>query len=134
MSAILEIKNPKIEEKKVDNGSELQKKLENILSLDIKDISTWKLEQVKKGLEEYQTNEKLNRDRKSDLEYYAQVLSCIDMKEVNRMKMDDMVRIDELMKQGEELLNQMKPFFGETTRQNICTNQYQRVIQKIYQN
>lgn len=134
MSAILEIKNPKIEEKKVDNGSELQKKLENILSLDIKDISTWKLEQVKKGLEEYQTNEKLNRDRKSDLEYYAQVLSCIDMKEVNRMKMDDMVRIDELMKQGEELLNQMKPFFEETTRPNICTNQYQRVIQKIYQN
>lgn len=133
MSAILEIKNPKIKEKKVDNGGELQKKLENILSLDMKDISTWKLEQVKKELEEYQTNEKLNRDRKSDLEYYSKVLACIDMKEISRRTLDDLIEIEKLMNQVNSLLQQVKPFFEETDKQNVCTNQYQKIIQKIYQ-
>ena len=44
MSAILEIRNPRIEERSVDNGDELQKKLEVILSLGMKNISTWQLE------------------------------------------------------------------------------------------
>lgn len=133
MSVILELKNPKIKEKKVDNRDELQKKLENILSLDMKDISTWKLEQVKKELEEYQTNEKLNRDRKSDLEYYSQVLTCIDMKEISRRTLDDLIEIEKLMNQINSLLQQVKPFFEETDRQNVCTNQYQKIIQKIHQ-
>lgn len=132
MSAIAEIKNPKNEERKPDNGDELQKKLEKVLSLDTKEISTYQLEKIKNEIVEYQTNEKLNRDRKSDLEYYEPVLSCIDMKEVNRMRIDSLIKVDELMNQTRDLINEMKPFFEETNEKNIWADEYQKVIQKIY--
>lgn len=103
-----------------------------ILSLDTREINTYQLEKIKNEIEEYQTNEKLNRDRKLDLEYYEQVLSCIDMKEVNRMRIDPLIKVNELMKQTRDLINEMKPFFEETNEKNIWTAGYQKVIQKIY--
>lgn len=132
MSAILEIKNPKENKKKSDNEQQLQKKIGKILSLDMKDIDILQLEKMKKELEEYQTIEKLNRDRKSDLEYYPQVLSCIMMKEVSKIMLDDLIQIEELMDQVNDLLKQVRPFFEKTDKENICTNQCQKVIQKLY--
>lgn len=134
MSTILELRNPKEEEKKPDKGSELQKKLEKMLSLDMKDINTYQLEKIKKELEEYQINEKLNRDRKSDLEYYPQVLACIEIKEVSRMNIDKLQEIENLMIEIESLKNEVKPFFQKAKSKNVTTDQYQKVISKIYSN
>lgn len=134
MSAISEIKDPKEEKKKeYDQGKELQKRLEKLISLDAKDINTWQLEKVKKELEAYQIDERLNRDRESDLKYYSQVLSCIEMKEVRRMKLDHIIKTDELMRQADSLLAQTHIFFEGNDPQNISVTQYQNVIQKIYQ-
>lgn len=133
LSILPELKNPGKQEEKTDTiGEEIKKKLEQLLLLDTKEISTWQLEKVKKELEKYQTNEKLNRDRLSDLGYYPQVLACIDMKEVSRKTLDELIKIEELMNQVNFLLQQIKPFFQEIDKQNVCTNQYKKVISKIY--
>lgn len=102
-------------------------------SIEAKDISAWQLEQLRKELEEYQTEKRLNNDRQSDLKYYAQVLSCIHMKEVRRMKLDDIIQANNLMEKANDLLNQVHPFFEENEQQNICVTQYHNIIQKIYQ-
>ena len=54
------------------------------------------------------------------------------MKEVSRKTLDELIKIEELMKQVNFLLQQVKPFFQETDKRNVCTNQYKKVISKIY--
>lgn len=133
LSIIPELNNPRKQDNQKDNtGENIKKKLKQLLSLDTKEISTWQLEKIKQELKEYQTNQKLNSDRKSDIEYYPQVLSCIKITEISRMSIDKIQKIDCLMEEIELLKEEMKPFFEKTISKNVTTDEYQKVISKIY--
>lgn len=126
VSAITEIKKPEKQEIEKDEKAELRKKIEEILTHDISEIDTWKLEKLKEQIKEYQLNEKLNKNQKSDLEYYPKVLDCIEFREISRCKTEQIAKIDGLVKQ-------MEQFFEGTAKNSSCNTQYQKIISKLYQ-
>lgn len=73
-----------------------------VLNTDISEIDTWKLEKLKNELKEYQLNKKLNENQKSNFEYYLKVLSYIKFNEVSRCKIEQIAKINKLVKQIEQ--------------------------------
>ncbi len=73
-----------------------------VLNTDISEIDTWKLEKLKNELKEYQLNKKLNENQKSNFEYYLKVLSYIKFNEVSRCKIEQITKINKLVKQIEQ--------------------------------
>lgn len=125
-SAITEILNPEKQEEEKDEKIELRKKIEKILAVDISEINTWRLEKLAKEIKEYQLNEKLNKNQTSDLEYYPKVLECIEFHEISRCQISQIAKIDELVKQTEQ-------FFKDTNKNSSYNTQYQKIINKLYQ-
>lgn len=114
-NTILELKNPTPEEKIESTEDILNKKIKKILSKSAKNIDIVELDELKKKLIEFQKSEKLNKDRKSDLEYYPEVLNCITLKEVSRMAI-------ETLKELNCLYSLSNDFFKNTTTTNINPN------------
>lgn len=73
-----------------------------VLNTDISEIDTWKLKKLKNELKEYQLNKKLNENQKSNFEYYLKVLSYIKFNEVSRCKIEQIAKINKLVKQIEQ--------------------------------
>lgn len=114
-NTILELKNPTPEEKIESTEDRLNKKIQKILSKSATDIDIVELDELKNKLIEFQKSKKINKDRKSDLDYYPEVLNCITLKEVSRMAI-------ETLKELNCLYSLSNDFFKNTTTTNINPN------------
>lgn len=76
------------------------------------EIDFYRLEEENVLLKQLYEYKKLNQDRKSEVEYYEQVKSCIKFKEVSRLK--------------KEILEEIKTFFENTTQHSINDNKVLR--------
>ncbi len=83
-SVIQQLKNPiPFEfEPSVENP---QKELQQMLSLDVSEISVYELEKKFQELLKYKKYKQLNAGRKSDLEYYSEVIECLAFEEIDRI-------------------------------------------------
>lgn len=131
-NTILELKNPKLEQKE-DMEQQIRKEIDRLHSqmstadnLSIIAIAD-KLKELADKLKKVQEDKARNLDRKSELEYYPKVLKCITLKEVTRIKIET---IEEL----NNLYNQTAAFFSSTISKNINPkvdkNLYKRLIIK----
>lgn len=120
ISAISEIKNPKLERKKA-SIKKPKKDLSKLLSLPANKIDTKEIEKLKKELEIYQNYLKLNKNRKSEREYYPLVLACIHMVEVERISITKVVEWQTLVQQANNTLEELKPFFTGTNQKDILS-------------
>lgn len=64
---------------------ELSEKIQKLLSVDISKIDIDELEKLKNEIKLHQDYVVSNYDRKSDLEYYQQVMDCIHLTEIERI-------------------------------------------------
>lgn len=98
-----------------------KKKSSKLLSLPTDKIDTKEIEKVKKELEIYQNYLKLNKNRKSDLEYYPLVLACIHMVEKERISIATIIEWQTLVQQANNTLEELKPFFIGTNQEDILS-------------
>lgn len=112
-NTIVELNNPNLKTKPTEDI--LNKEIQKILSKSAKDIDIVELDKLKKKLKEFQQSGKINKDRKSDLEYYPEVLKCITLKEVSRIGI-------ETLKELNCLYSLSNDFFKNTTINNINKN------------
>lgn len=109
-TTIVELNNPNLKTK--SNEDRLNKEIQKILSKNAKDINIDELDKLKNKLKEFQQSKKLNKGRKSDLEYYPEVLKCITLKEVSRIGI-------ETLKELNCLYSLSNDFFKNATTNNI---------------
>lgn len=130
-SVISLLEHPEKENLLPGDSSQLPEEFKNLLNQEIDTISPWKLQQLSKKLEEYQTNQKLNQDRKSDIEYYPEVLKCITKTEVLRMRQDALQQIYSLLDTVDSLIQEVKPFFEDAKETQMALPGYQKVLKVI---
>ena len=111
ITVIEQLKNPSVLEKEDTLKISLQSKIKKILTKDIKDISIYEIENLKEELKNYQEHERMNQDRKSDLEYYPQVLECIKESQVSVL---DIKVLEDWAKQNDII----KAFYSNTDEVN----------------
>lgn len=138
-SVIALLENPQVAENESSpqanlcaKEEELRTKINELLTTNTTDISTWQLEKLKNQLDEFQTNHKLNQDRKSDSSYYEAVLGLITMEEISRIDSQKVQKANALLLEAEQLISEVKPFFEDTNKNQITTTRYQKVISKIF--
>lgn len=111
---------------------ELRTKISEVLTVNTTDINTWELEKLKKQLDEFQINHKLNENRESESSYYQQVLDLITMEEVCRIDNENIEKANSLLMEAEKLIGGVKPFFENSKKEQIAPTGYQKVISKIF--
>ena len=72
---------------------------EKILS-NIDKVNPQQLEELKTQLEKYLEYKELNSDRKSDLDYYPEVLDCITLEEKDRIKLETLEQLNHLYQEA----------------------------------
>lgn len=115
-----------------EKESDLRTKISEIFTTSTTEISTWELEKLKRQLDEFQINHKLNENRESESSYYQQVLDLITMKEVSRIDSEKIEKANSLLMEVEKLISEVKPFFEDTKKEQITTTGYQKVMSKIF--
>lgn len=109
IKVIDELKNPVVLKKDDTLKKSLQDKIKSILAKDIEDINLYEIDNLKEEIKNYQQHEKMNKDRKSDLKYYEQVLKCIKETYVNVL---DIKVLESWIKQN----NLIKEFYSDTDK------------------
>lgn len=71
---------------------EIKTSIEHELTKD--EINITKLKELLNKVEEYQNNLKLNKKRKSDMNYYQEVMSCITLTEIDRITKNEVKRVE----------------------------------------
>lgn len=117
-SVIIELKNPTPEEK-VDKEKIVLEKMEAKQN-ELKKASTSTimkeniliLEKYLEELKQITSDKELNKNRKSDLDYYTKVLEYITLKEVDRIKIDKFIQLN-------KLYEELELFFTDSASKNI---------------
>ncbi len=115
IKVIDELKNPVVLKKDDTLKKSLQDKIKSILAKDIEDINLYEIDNLKEEIKNYQQHEKMNKDRKSDLKYYEQVLKCIKETYVNVL---DIKVLESWVKQN----NLIKEFYSDTDKLTFKEN------------
>ena len=104
---IEKIKNPKVD-KKAEREEKARKIVEEMtteLEKAIEEVDASKLEESIQKLKEYQRYLELNKEQKSDMEYYPQAMQYIDLTEVSRVKISTVEEINSFFKSLESQNN-----------------------------
>ena len=127
---IQELKNP-ISNIKVDEEQkiieEIKKICDEIKSADTISIInlTEKLGEYSQKLKQEQQSKMLNRDRKSDLEYYEETLSHIELIEISRIKLD---KIEKLISLDDEIDQFLLSIKSNCINPNINKIYYKKLL------
>ncbi len=127
VSAITEIKNLKLERRKVSLKNP-KKDLSKLLSLPADKIDTKKMEKLKKELENYQYYRELNKNQKSEREYSPLVFACINMTEIERYSISKVMEYQTLMQHANNILEELKLFFIGTNHEDILTHDLKKEL------
>ena len=130
-NVIIDLRNPTPEEK-LDKEKIMLEKID-AKQQELKTASTpivmkgkiKDLEECLKELKQIESDKELNKNRKSDLEYYPEVLECITLKEIERIKVTSLVELNELY---EKLVLFFKPTTSMGISQDIDKKLYKRLI------
>lgn len=117
VDSILELENLPKDSNIVDTiNLQIEEKINLINSILSKQdkIDFYRLEEENALLKQLYEHKNLNHDRKSELEYYEQVKSCINFREISRIK--------------KSILEEIKTFFENTNQHSINDN---KVLRKI---
>lgn len=94
-NVILNLKNPKENNQLNNKTQEIEENTKKLLS-NIDKVNPQQLEELKTQLEKYLEYKELNSDRKSDLDYYPEVLDCITLEERDRIKIETLEQFNHL--------------------------------------
>lgn len=122
-SVISEIKNPVFKRMRKTLKLRNPKKRLNVLlsKEELSEKEMCKLEELKQKLKFYNKYQKLNKERKSDIEYYPLVLTCINMIEIERISVAKIIEWQTLVQQTNNTLEELKPFFIGTNQEDILS-------------
>ncbi len=123
-SVISQLRNPVAEEKKPQVQNNLKAKLKTLSEQELDDINVEELERVKQELKDYKIYQEKNKNQKSDLEYYSEVLKCIHLKEVAKI---EILELEEF----QQLYEQIQAFFQATNSESFNPNISESLYKKL---
>lgn len=130
-SAILELRDPQKEESIQDKlYVQLQEKKDQIISLlgDTTIVDVNRLDQLKNELNFLQEKQKLNCNRSCDLQFYSQVLLCIQLIEITRIPEDHIIRVHSLLEKAHQSITEVQSFFEDSEEKKTGISISQKII------